>query len=55
MGSTSSSRPILHMTELEFTFMHDTLFKAVFVAYPDLLKQLVAELLKTGIESITEL
>ena len=33
------------MTKLEYTFKTDTLFKMLFVKYPDLLKQLVAALL----------
>ena len=32
-------------TKLEFTFKNDTLFKMLFVKYPNLLKSLVAELL----------
>jgi hypothetical protein len=31
------------MTKLEYTFTTDTLFKMVFVKYPDLLRKLVAE------------
>lgn|GEM_PF-4099773 len=33
------------MAKLEYTFKTDTLFKMIFVKYPDLLKRLVAELL----------
>ena len=40
------------MTKLEYTFKNDTLFKMLFVKYPDLLKKLVAELLKIRYESI---
>jgi predicted transposase/invertase (TIGR01784 family) len=40
------------MTKLEYTFKTDTLFKMLFVEYPDLLKHLVAELLGIRIESI---
>jgi predicted transposase/invertase (TIGR01784 family) len=40
------------MTKLEYTFKTDTLFKMLFVEYPDLLKQLVSELLGIRIESI---
>ena len=40
------------MTKLEYTFKNDTLFKMIFVHYPDLLKQLVAELLGIPFESI---
>jgi hypothetical protein len=32
------------MTKLEYTFTTDTLFKTLFVQYPELLKKLVAEL-----------
>ncbi len=42
------------MTKLEYTFTHDTLFKMVFVKYPDLLKRLVAELLGIRFESIKD-
>ena len=41
------------MTKLEYTFKTDTLFKMLFVQYPDLLKQLVCELLEIHIESIS--
>ena len=40
------------MTKLEYTFMNDTLFKTLFGNYPELLKRLVAELLKIPFESI---
>ena len=40
------------MTKLEYTFTNDTLFKALFVKYPDLLKRLVAELLSIRFDSI---
>ncbi|GHU90629.1 hypothetical protein FACS1894202_10730 [Clostridia bacterium] len=40
------------MTRLEYTFKTDTLFKILFVQYPDLLKRLVAELLGIKVESI---
>jgi len=40
------------MTKLEYTFTTDTLFKILFVQYPDLLKRLVSELLKIRLESI---
>jgi len=40
------------MTKLEYTFTNDTLFKTLFSQYPDLLKRLVAELLKIQFESI---
>src|SRR5215469_4333527 len=40
------------MTKLEYTFKTDTLFKILFVQYPDLLKQLVSELLGIRLESI---
>ena len=42
------------MVRLEYTFKNDTLFKMLFVQYPDLLKRLVAELLGIRIESIEE-
>ncbi|GHV49381.1 hypothetical protein FACS1894204_13800 [Synergistales bacterium] len=40
------------MTKLEYTFKNDTLFKMLFVKYPDLLKRLVSELLDIAFESI---
>ena len=40
------------MTKLEYTFKTDTLFKMLFVQYPDLLKNLVADLLTIPMESI---
>lgn len=40
------------MTKLEYTFKNDTLFKMLFVQYPDLLKRLVAELLGIQLDSI---
>ena len=40
------------MTKLEYTFTNDMLFKSLFVQYQDLLKRLVAELLKIPFESI---
>jgi len=40
------------MTKLEYTFRNDTLFKSLFVKYPDLLKRLVADLLGIKYESI---
>ncbi len=42
------------MTKLEYTFKNDTLFKMVFVKYPELLKRLVAELLDIRLESIED-
>ncbi len=42
------------MPKLKYTFKHDTLFKMVFVQYPDLLKRLVAELLGIQLESIRD-
>lgn len=33
------------MNKLQYTFKTDTLFKMLFVQYPELLKKLVAELL----------
>ena len=40
------------MTKLEYTFSNDTLFKMFFVKYPELLKRLVAELIKIKFENI---
>ena len=42
------------MTKLEYTFKTDTLFKMLFVKYPDLLKRLVAELLSIKYDSIEQ-
>ena len=42
------------MTKLEYTFKTDTLFKILFVQYPDLLKNLVCELLQISKKSITQ-
>jgi predicted transposase/invertase (TIGR01784 family) len=42
------------MTRLEYTFKNDTLFKMLFVKYPDLLKHLVAALLGIRYESIEQ-
>ncbi len=42
------------LPKLKYTFKHDTLFKMVFVKYPDLLKRLVAELLAIRFESIRD-
>ena len=39
------------MTKLQYTFKTDTLFKILFVKYPDLLKKLVAELLRACLKS----
>jgi len=43
------------MSKLRYTFKNDILFKSVFVQYPDLLKRLVAELLRIRYESIEQL
>jgi len=40
------------MTKLKYTFKTDTLFKMLFVQYPELLKELVANLLGIPLESI---
>jgi len=40
------------LTKLEYTFTNDTLFKTLFVKYQNLLKRLVAELLRIRFESI---
>jgi len=42
------------MIKLEYTFKTDTLFKMLFVKYPDLLKRLVAELLGINYDSIEQ-
>ena len=42
------------MTELKYKFTYDTLFKLLFVKYPDLLKRLVAATLGITIDSMTE-
>jgi predicted transposase/invertase (TIGR01784 family) len=42
------------MTKLEYTFTNDTLFKMLFVQYPDLLKRLVAALLSMHYDSIEQ-
>jgi len=42
------------MTKLEYTFKNDTLFKMLFIKNPDLLKQLVSELLKIPVEYISQ-
>jgi len=42
------------VAKLDYTFKTDTLFKILFVKYPDLLKRLVAELLNIQIVSIGE-
>jgi len=44
----------IYMTKLKYTFKTDLLFKILFVKYPDLLKQLVCELLGIKLESIGE-
>jgi len=42
------------MTKLEYTFKTDTLFKILFVKYPDLLKDLICELLQIPKESVSQ-
>jgi len=42
------------MAELRYKFTNDTLFKMVFVEYPDLLKRLVARILNIPFEHIKE-
>ena len=42
------------MKKLEYTFKNDTLFKMVFVKYPDLLKRLVSIILNISLESIEQ-
>jgi hypothetical protein len=42
------------VAKLEYTFKTDTLFKTLFVKHPNLLKQLVCELIGIQLESIGE-
>jgi len=42
------------MTELRYKFTYDTLFKLLFVKYPDLLKRLVAAILGISADAISE-
>ena len=42
------------MSKLQYTFKTDTLFKMLFVQYPELLKKLVAALLGIPLESIEQ-
>ena len=42
------------MDQLEYTFKNDTLFKMLFVKYPDLLKRLVTELIDIRYENIEQ-
>jgi predicted transposase/invertase (TIGR01784 family) len=42
------------MTELKYKFTYDTLFKLLFVKYPDMLKRLVAVILGIAVELISE-
>jgi predicted transposase/invertase (TIGR01784 family) len=42
------------MAELEYKLTNDTLFKMLFVKYPDLLKRLVSKILGLATDSITE-
>ncbi|MDR2175520.1 MAG: Rpn family recombination-promoting nuclease/putative transposase [Synergistaceae bacterium] len=42
------------MAEPKYKFTYDTLFKLLFVKYPDLLKQLVAAVLGIAADSVTE-
>jgi predicted transposase/invertase (TIGR01784 family) len=42
------------MTPLEYTFKNDTLFKMLFVKYPELLKKLIAALLNISFDSIED-
>jgi len=42
------------LAKLEYTFKNDTLFKMLFVKYPELLKHLVSNLLDIRLESIGE-
>ncbi|MDR0498772.1 MAG: hypothetical protein LBH03_03425 [Holophagales bacterium] len=40
------------MTKLDYTFTNDALFKMLFVKYPNLLKNIITELLAIPLESI---
>jgi predicted transposase/invertase (TIGR01784 family) len=42
------------MTKLEYTFTYDTLFKMLFVKFPELLKRLVAAMIGIPVDSIEE-
>ena len=42
------------MAKLKYTLRNDILFKMLFVKYPDLLKRLIAELLRIGYDSIKQ-
>ena len=42
------------MTELKYKFTYDTLFKLLFVEYPDLLKRLVSAILGITVDSMSE-
>jgi len=42
------------MSRLQYTFKTDTLFKMLFVQYPELLKELVAELLEISVKNIEQ-
>jgi len=42
------------MAELEYKLTNDTLFKMLFVKYPDLLKRLVVKVLGLAVDAITE-
>jgi predicted transposase/invertase (TIGR01784 family) len=42
------------MAELKYKFTYDTLFKLLFVKYPDLLKRLVAATLEITVDSMSE-
>jgi len=42
------------ITKLNYTSTYDTLFKMLFVKFPDLLKRLVAAILGIPVESIAE-
>jgi predicted transposase/invertase (TIGR01784 family) len=42
------------MTKLEYTYTYDTLFKMLFVKFPELLKRLVAAIIGISVDSILE-
>ena len=54
MNQTRKKRLGYALTKLEYTLKNDTLFKMLFVKYPELLKHLVSNLLGIRLESIGE-
>ena len=51
---TQDVKGVVKMTELKYKFTYDTLFKMLFVKYPDLLKRLVAAILGVSVDGISE-